>query len=486
MAATLEISPEDTLGRIADIGDAEKVLDRLEKTEAITHAGLEWFKVAVDPFHDRAERIDGYPDGSASTSVVQVVKRSMTISAPAGLAPGANWDCNIFNLPILDRTPLMESSLDGSTYGISQLSVGGVLGSITASSAPNGSPTFCRGNIPQPVIWPPFAGFVGNGYALNTINPVALDPATGLSDAAYTDGGSRLIACGFEVINATAPLYVQGTVTCYRQAAPDPTLALWPTQLTNGSAARDVQYTSGAAYGLATNVHYTRGPPARLEDAILLPDARQWHAKRGAYAVCRQRGEENPFTLPVPAVPMFLGEDPAAGRGGKCSAVLATQGFFSGGGVTYGPCVRAPLSGPPSTYDSPATTTQVPFETVGVYFTGLSPQTTLTINARFIMERCPTVTESDLIVLAQKAPQYDETAMRLYTQALANMPPAVPLSENFLGGWFKDIVKDVAGAVMPAAAGAAKKHPLVAAGASMLGAVQDSKRKAKAKAKAKG
>jgi len=84
-----------------------------------------------------------------------------------------------------------------------------------------------------------------------------------------------------------------------------------------------------------------------------------------------------------------------------------------------------------------------PFDCSGAHFTGLSYNTTLTINVRWILERLPGPNEVDLVVLAQPPTPFDPLALELYTRALDNAPPGVMLSENPLGEWFTSVLKKV-------------------------------------------
>lgn len=84
----------------------------------------------------------------------------------------------------------------------------------------------------------------------------------------------------------------------------------------------------------------------------------------------------------------------------------------------------------------------------GVYFTGLSGATTLTVDYIVYIERFPTQDDLDLIVSAKRSPEYDIRALEAYSIIAQSLPVAVPFNENGLGDWFKSAV-NMAAAVLP-------------------------------------
>jgi hypothetical protein len=105
------------------------------------------------------------------------------------------------------------------------------------------------------------------------------------------------------------------------------------------------------------------------------------------------------------------------------------------------------------------------FNFTGAFFTGLTPQTALTINYLVIIENHPS--SQDLIYsLAKPPPCRDEIALSMYSCILREMPIGVPVDENGLGDWFADAVSSVADYVSPVLS--AIPHPAtMAAGAAL-------------------
>lgn len=89
------------------------------------------------------------------------------------------------------------------------------------------------------------------------------------------------------------------------------------------------------------------------------------------------------------------------------------------------------------------------FNHSGAYFTGLSPTTTLQLNAIYYIERFPSQQESDLVVLARHSCREDKIAMELYAQIIREMPVGVPQRMNGLGEWFADAVSSASDFIAP-------------------------------------
>jgi hypothetical protein len=106
--------------------------------------------------------------------------------------------------------------------------------------------------------------------------------------------------------------------------------------------------------------------------------------------------------------------------------------------------------GTPTTYyiraDTPVRVTN--HNTVGAYFTGLGPETVLTLDIRFIVEIAPTPNNQTLISLASPSAAFDPIALEMYTKAVAELPPGVMVKFNGSGKWW-EIVKNVLSKASP-------------------------------------
>lgn len=415
MAAVMQ--PSDlSIGRSVDLESADMVFDALEDTQIITEDGSDWLKSSLDPFHDEQLVLEGQPSYSQADTVVQCIPKTFVVSADGlNLQPGETWDVNIFNLPI-DTTCLAGTFAptisSGNHYRITtDATLTGRIGMVTAAKVKSGAKTFPDGT--------PFTGPVI--YEATSPTDVTGTVTVPTRQNNYVTGAHRIVGLGFEVVNPTAFLNIQGLVTAYRQN--QQSYQLYGNEIDN----------LGASQGPYTEINLIRGPPASADAAYLLRHSRQWEARSGSYTVCTQAGWDNPFQYPRQMLPILKGDDSQGvvddltipnslaliQKGGLGDA--QTQGYLN-----Y---------------------SVHPFNTSGVYYTGLSQETVLQVNVRFYVERAPTLSESDLIVLANPSPPYDPNAWKLYSEARSSMPVGVKLSENSLGTWFKKaagtLVKDI-------------------------------------------
>jgi len=89
------------------------------------------------------------------------------------------------------------------------------------------------------------------------------------------------------------------------------------------------------------------------------------------------------------------------------------------------------------------------FDTSGVWYTGLSQTTTLTINWNVYIERFPSQLDIDLVVLARPSPTYDPKAMQFISECIRHLPPGVMVGDNDTGSWFADLIQTGADYVAP-------------------------------------
>ncbi len=77
-----------------------------------------------------------------------------------------------------------------------------------------------------------------------------------------------------------------------------------------------------------------------------------------------------------------------------------------------------------------------PFHQSGAIFTGLSFNTTLTLNLNVYYESFPSMSDPNILALAKPSAIYDPCALELYSRVLQELPVGVPVRENGLGDWF--------------------------------------------------
>lgn len=427
----------------------------------ITPEACDWVKSSLDPFHDfTLENLRGYPDVSTDATVIVRVDQAIEVSAPPGLGSGVNWDCHIVSSPIdwakpnklitltntgynvaVHSNPYGSATIPYGAGGLDQSSIctaridGLVINSVPSSGPSGAAQTYTPGHMP-------FIG--GGGYEVQNL---VLDKYFELDPEDYCV--YRIVYSGFEVVNTTAMIHVQGAVTCYEYGNDYET-----SQLHHQSFASDPD----RAAWCNESVNVFRSPPNNLEEAKIMPSAHTWAAKDGAYCIAKFQ-QDNPFQgLSQRNYIMQQNVSVGAANSGyvNSSAGDHTAGGIASSGVGYdGTSMSDDMSRAiPATHFSR-------MNTAGAYFTGLSPQTTLMVTWRVGIERLPSANSPLMLSLAQPSAAFDPNALVLYNLIAARLPPGVPQGYNDIGKWFT-MISNVARTVIPAA------YPIVGAAQTIL------------------
>lgn len=399
-----------TTGKLQSIKDAGftkyDVLPRRvnppPRVGGVTKDGADWLVQALDPFHDSPRAIEGYPDMDSSNTVTSKLSYSMTISAPAAVV----WDCHIFTLPTLVSQLLTNVAFGTAGALVTQTAGVGAaasfnVGFLNAISAASGS-----GLFPTDVAWNPA------NLATNVL-PSAADS----SDA--MDGFSRVIAAGFEIVNITPELTKGGLITVYKQPQHIGTTTLKVVDATAGNLV-----DGGAQYRVVKSM------PATVSEALRMPHCEQWSAKEGAYVVCPFNDMNNPMRT----------QD-------NTPYVIENDGVVVSGKWALG---ERALGGAAVTHPTWGGQQYVPMDSVGVFATGLSPETVLQVRLIIEYEKAPTHFD-DSVKYATISPCYDVGAMQSYAAVVRTMPVGTPLKNNWGGAWFKMILSKIRKFVGPIA-----------------------------------
>lgn len=188
-------------------------LDMLVQEKVISEDGKNWLIQVTDPFHDKRVPPTGFPDTNVSDSVVQVVDYQQAIQQSANVGSSNNWDANIVMWPkptqstAFAATQFTATGPGAGLYGPAVYYMGSQAGQFTPF--PIGGITCYQNKSGRPTY--------------NTTDATA-DPATSTLqlEGAYLAGACRVVAMGFEVVNSTAEIYRQGTVTPWRQPTSAP------------------------------------------------------------------------------------------------------------------------------------------------------------------------------------------------------------------------------------------------------------------------
>jgi len=415
------------------MADYRNLLDKLIQNDVLTKDGRDWLIAALDPFHDEAFVAKGYPDINNSATIVQCIKQQLVLTVPTALE-GQNWDCHISLLPTLS----INAGNPGVRLVINNLAVPTTVGAA-------GSGNYLGG-----------CSVVSSAVGAQTWDTLASPASTALTvnnltvPANYAMGAFRIVGMGFEVTNTTAPLYRQGSVTVYRQPVHASKTTLFYTPI--GIVIEPIPYTA------------IREPPATLAYALLYYGSRTWAAEDGCYVVARLNSIVNQLKMVGNLNPLYLGGDLVISSGWTVPNAMS-------------PAQSYPL---PGTVSTPQQDRVSPYDISGAYFSGLSPQTSLILNVRWYIERCPTVDETDLVVLATPSPCYDEVALSIYSHAMCTMPIGVLVNQNPLGEWFHEVLSSIASALPYIGAAIMPVNPLIGAIATGAGALLAPRRKAAA------
>jgi len=351
----------------------------------------------MDPFHDMDHQVAGYPDADGSKTVVSCYQVAYDIARPAEVMAGSNWDCHVFNLPTAQpAVTVVGAANNNGQLTVSAANVRATYGLMNVSTNQTGGALFANSTI---------------AAANPNYRNAAIATPSGICD-----GSTRIVGMAFEVVNTTAEIEKQGTITAYRMP-----------QL---SAESDVTLSET---GLATargqlRVRAYQQPPATPAEATNLIGTKQWAAADGSYSTVTQCSIVNPISFETHQAMMFTNSDLTNG-----TSVLIGQYVFNG-----------TQNAPPAT--TPINTLQnklVPFNTSGVFLTGLSSGTTLRLKVKVYVEAAPTWANPQLSVLATPSAAYDVHALELYSKAMNILPVAVPVGENAAGDWWKKVLKVV-------------------------------------------
>jgi hypothetical protein len=384
------------------VNRADKFLESLVDRKVLTPAGLQWLRIALDPFHDLVTDPCTYPDGRNTISVPETVTQEIVVKKPASLAAG-NWTAHIFTLPIL-----FNGLID-----------------------PTGIVTIAPGT--QMNGWLPVVAPTAAAYNVGTVNVHAALDGTALGIFSLTNTtyvgssvfpasfftGGRLVSLGFEVHNTTAKLNLQGTCCHYRIPMYDTTETLNACSI------------AGAQYNTSLTAHELPQFPGSPSTATQLLGTQKWEAAHGNYTTIPQNSIINPPRCPASEGMYFY--DPTANR--YLSQCVVNPTFVVGAGA-YG------------YQDQIFTTTGI----CGSFYYGLSDSTTLTITSKMTVERFASLqvaAEAELVRLSKACPPRDQVALDIYSAAIAGLPVSVVVAENSFGDWFIDVAKQVISSAAP-------------------------------------
>lgn len=339
----------------------------IAKTLGIEQSSASWLVAATDPFHDVSFELHGYPDLCASNTLIRTEKTTAQIAAPAAVT----WDCHVSVTNALMVNEMYGASYNATTQTITAGVTHGPYGHCNITRTLTGQDTY-----------PSSSAFAPTNYVHSCL------PS---NNDSLVDCSIRLIGCGVEIVNTSAPIYAQGSVIVYRQTNTMPSLT----------------YEAGTG----TVAMKTTLPPISAEQALRIPNSKQWEARKGAYAVQLMNSEHNPIASPsVLANMRAWNYGGGGGAGGALWAGMGLQQLYT------------------------------PFDNVGAYFTNLAPESVLKVTFVRYLEIVPLVNSTNISLTSPSA-TYDEKALQIYGRMISILPPATHVSDNASGDWFRGIIK---------------------------------------------
>lgn len=416
--------------KMKKVSRAVGLIDKMVANKTLTPEGRDWLITALDPFHDLDHQVAGYPDADSSQTTVSVYQYATDVAKPGNITT-ATWDAHIFTLPF--------TTANGAAMGLNDGLIDATRTEVELEAAP-ASINFNMVNVMTNN---------ANSSLFPTTHAEATAPTLGMINLPLNDQfngtNSRIIGMAVEVVDTTAEVYKQGSLTVYK--------------LPQNKCMSDLYMVGPVRVFERSPTAVYRTPPPTVADALKLVGSRQWAARDGCYSLVTQSTVDNPLN-PNEArwITMWTGA-----RIGAAHYALHSPPSH------HGLAANAP---PIPSAASPAYSLQmVPFNSTGIMLCGLNAASTFRVKVKMIVESAPAPWQSDLVVLASPSAPYDPIALEAYSKTLASLPVGVPASENGLGDWFAglaDIVSKIALPVSTALTPFFPLAPVVGAGVGVV------------------
>lgn len=372
----------------------------------LTRAGAAAVLLGLDPMHDYEEKFTGYPDGHSARRYINHRNSHHTITAPSG-APTDPYDALITLNPY-----------DGHTAAFGHVVFNGNDAQVDYDHSES---TF---NYRAFQIATKPSG-TGSFYNVGWFTNLAAGTASYDYENTTLTGNIRICGIGIEVHNTTASLYRQGTVT----------VARWPVFY----SANDIRYNDTNAaprIDVEHRCHLLHRPPSNLNDLIRQPGAVQWEASKGIYAVAQK---DNPLSHDFQALE-------------RSELLFVERSTTYAGYDTVGTIPRDITTAALS-----SVIMATGHQGLQIMFTGLSPETTLSVHFRVLYEMVPYYNDEEF-QLTSAPPMADRKALKFLATMQQRMPTAVYANMNAKGDYLR-MLKTMARTIIAGASTLALNSP---------------------------
>jgi len=189
-----------------------------------------------------------------------------------------------------------------------------------------------------------------------------------------------------------------------------------------------------------------------MSEAALYPNSRTWQSSQGVYQVAVMNETSQPYISPTPGTIGFMDVPNATQLALNTDRLcLLPTGVYVTPTAAHANCQHL-----------------YAFDVSGGVIsnsTGFSQQ--LQITVKYFIERIPTQSDQNLLVLCSEPAPFDPLVLEIYSRIMEKLPVAVPVGENPLGEWFESVM-DVISTALPTIGTALS--PVLGPGAAALGA----------------
>jgi len=363
-----------------------------------------YFIAVTDIFHDKPYNVIGRPSLSTQLQNTTVVNAEHTFTLDdfpnlKATAP-TSWDLNITSLPVFTSITV-ENVRDNGYDIIPVLSIADYrIGGVTAWASPAGVSTWDPATALDPPVTINSDQFFFPNYVYTTTWGVPIRPV-------YYE----VLSAGMELWNVTPDLYAGGSLVRYRV----------PTQCRKAA-----RYVDNPGVIPPVTVTTPRSefwcmpmPPNTSTEATFYPDSIVANAKEGSYQMHTVQDQVSEYRL------------------------TGNERFYFGPnadwGATFGNVFLSASAISP-TYDYDCLTVRGDFDMVGSYFTGIPPESKITLRYRIIVSTVPSAEDPQLLSLAKVSPDANFKLDSLISHVQAEFLPGVPVSWNPKGEWFKKVL----------------------------------------------